>query len=107
MGRAPTYVLKFITLACGFLNRGSCDKLQCLAERCKIFISGPSEVFLGFPTQVDYTHVCGHCSFLSPSLFGYIPVPLHCSHHIRLREESDTISTKEVIGKFQNLLKVL
>lgn len=47
MGRSPTYVLKFITFACEFLNRSSCHKLRCLAERNQIFISGPNNVFIG------------------------------------------------------------
>lgn len=48
MGRGPTYVLKFITLACEFLNHASCNKLQCLAERYKIFMFGPNDIFPGF-----------------------------------------------------------
>lgn len=46
-GRGPTCVRKFITLAHEFLNHGSCRKLWCLAERNKIFISGPNNVFIG------------------------------------------------------------
>lgn len=48
MGRGSTYILKFITLACEFLNCGSCSKLQGLAERYKIFLCGPNNIFTGF-----------------------------------------------------------
>lgn len=48
MGRGPSYALQFLTLAYEFLSRASCNKPQGLAERCKIFISGPNKVFIGF-----------------------------------------------------------
>lgn len=99
MGRAPSYALRFLTPAYEFLSRASCNKPQGLAERCKIFISGPNKVFIGFREHSSLQPRLRTSLFSSPSQFGSLPASLGCSQLCGKCEDSDSdISSEGDIG---------
>lgn len=98
MGRGPSYALQFLTPAYEFLSRASCNKPQGLAERCKIFISGPNKVFIGFLEHSSLRPRLRTLLFISPSQFGSLPVSLCCSQLCGKCEDAD-ISSEVDIGE--------